>query len=636
MELSMPIQDVDILSTFWEPIQRRSRQKTIPAIIEAQKSWDHWACLTWKEGHDPQPHQFWDSDLYKILEATCYFLIKYPDDSSMIEAVEDIVSMIQNAQHEDGYINSYYTVKGLKDRWTNLRDNHELYCIGHLLEAAVAYETLTHNGKLLKVAERVCNHLDSVFGPDKKRGYPGHQEIEIGLLRLYEYMKTPLYLKLARFFILERGQRDEKDEIYFDKEAFARGGDPYDFMGSESKLWFHEPRDYGYQQADQPLVDATEVKGHAVRAMYFYAAATDLARICPNDEMSERLDTALARLWRDLVDGKIYVTGSIGSVTQNEGFGRPYSLLDLEHQGCYNETCACFALINWCQRMLWRELDSEYSDIMETALYNGFLGAISQDGDAFYYQNVLRTRNGEPKSRCKWFGVACCPPNVAKLLGNLGALIYSYQPSGVVAVHQYIGSVLRTQNGAIIRQKTNMPWDGRVSFAIQGKADLALRIPHWAKDWTSSVSGELTKGYLYLYALEDTEVELDFKIVPTKVYAHPKTNKDEVCISRGPLVYCLEDVDNPGCDIDHVALPDDALVYDGDHINIGSQNKVVTLRVEGREVKQTGRQGLYGRIPWVYEKLECDLVAIPYFLRENRGKGRGAMRVWTPRLSKNF
>ncbi|KAM5349884.1 hypothetical protein ACJ41O_006389 [Fusarium nematophilum] len=630
----VPLASVDITSAFWANIQDCARIKTIPAIIEAQKEWNHWYCLTWKEGHEIKPHQFWDSDVYKVLEAACYFLIKHPDEKTTA-TVEETVGMIRNAQHEDGYINSYFTVRGLGQRWTNLRDNHELYCLGHLLEAVVAYETLTGSGRLLEVAMKVCNHLDSVFGTEagKKRGYPGHQEIEIGLLRLYELTKDPLPLKLAKYFILERGQRDEKDEVYFDKEAFARGADPYAHMGSEHKAWFRDPRDYGYQQADGPLVDATEVKGHAVRAMYYYTAATDLVRLSSHDdEEADKLRAALGRLWRDMVDKRMYVTGGLGSVTQWEGFGPAYSLPDLEQEGCYAETCAAFALFNWCTRMLQLDLDAEYADVMETALYNSFLGAVSQEGDAFYYQNVLRTRSGEPKERSKWFGVACCPPNVAKLLGNLGSSMYSYDSSSnTIAVHQYIDSELKVPGSdVVIKQKTDMPWDGQVTLSIQGPASLALRIPGWAKYWSSSVQGELKKGYLYLTSLENAEVRLNFAVVPRRVYAHPKTNKDEICLMRGPLVYCIEDVDNDGVDIDQIGLLDSG-VTDGSILKAAGVDKLVTIHAQGRQLEKVKQEALYDSSPWTYEKLQRNLVAIPYFFRANRG-GNGGMRVWTPRL----
>lgn len=629
----IPIRNVDITSPFWSRMQQFSRQKTIPAIVKAQKSLDHWYCLTWKEGHQTKPHPFWDSDIYKVVEAACYFLIKHPDDE-MMAMVEEAVDMIRNAQHPDGYINSYYTVHGINKRWTNLRDMHELYCLGHLIEATVAYETLTGSGRLLAPVLKAIEHVDSVFGPEpgKKRGYPGHQEIEIGLLRLYELTGKQLLFKLAKYFILERGQTDENNEIYFDLEAKARGGDPYDHMGPECKAWYGEPRDYGYHQADCPLVKANEVKGHSVRAMYYYTAATDLVRLA-GDEAKD-VKTALDRLWRDMVDHKIYVTGGLGSVVQWEGFGASYCLGDTDRDGtCYAETCATFALINWCQRMLRLGLHGEYADIMEVALYNGFLGAVGLEGDSFYYRNVLRTFNGEPKDRSKWFGVACCPPNVAKLLGSIGSLIYSVNSEeNLVAVHLYIGSECTVPGtNVIISQKTDMPWSGEVEIDVRGSTALALRIPSWAQQFTCSAQGDVKDGYLHLPPLADSKIKLNFPMKARRVYANPLTGKDEICIMRGPLVYCIEDIDNSDVDVDHIALVD-APLKEGLPKKIASVDDVIPIIAVGKQLANKKWTSLYGSTPWNYDSNVTEIHAVPYFLRANRG-GKGGMRVWTKRLA---
>lgn len=582
-----------------------------------------------------QPHQFWDSDIYKAVEAACYFLVRSPDDLETRAVVDEAVDMICAAQYPDGYINSYYTVRGIKNRWTNLRDDHELYCMGHLLEAVVAYESLTNNGRLLKVANKVCEHLDSMFGVEdgKKRGYPGHQEIEIGLLRLFEFTRDPLPLKLAKFFIDERGRRDAKDEIYYDHEAYARGADPYDFMASEHKAWYHGCRDYKYQQADEPLVQATEVKGHSVRAMYYYTSATDLVRLLSeNDAQGVEIWSALQRLWRDLVDCKLYVTGAIGSDKQSEGFGPRYLLPDLAEEGCYGETCASFALINWSSRLLQQDLRAEYADVAEVALYNAFLGAMSAEGDAFYYQNALRTKGtGQPKERSKWFGVACCPPNVAKLLGNLGSALCSYDvKQNLIAIHQYIGaSVELPECGNEIVIKSSLPWHGKSTVWVKNEAKLALRVPSWAEDWSCSLDGNLVNGYLHVNVPPSTTVEINFAVSIRKVYANPLTGKDEVCLMRGPLVYCFEDVDNSGIDLDAVQLLDQS-VREGERLDILNAKGVATITADGRQLTCSKTRGLYVARPWEYEATTRPLTAIPYFLRANRG-GSGAMRVWVPR-----
>ncbi|KAM0324124.1 hypothetical protein ACHAQA_008316 [Verticillium albo-atrum] len=620
--MEVPTRNVTITSPFWAYVRNCTRTKTIPALIKAQKESGHWDVLKFKLGHKPPPHPFWDSDIYKAIEAACYFLMTH-DDAAMLAVVEEAVDNIRAAQHPDGYINSYYTVRGLENRWTNLRDMHELYCIGHLIEACVAYETLTESRRLLEPVLKVFRHIDSVFGaePGKKRGYPGHEEIEIGLLRLYEKTGEPLLLKVAEYFLLERGTRDEKGEIYFDKEAWARGNDPADWDSFEMRPVYRHPRDYGYHQADGPLVEATEIKGHSVRAMYLLTAATDLVRLTGH----AGVEAALHRLWRDMVDKKMYVTGGLGAVRQWEGFGHPYVLGDTEEGGaCYAETCATFGLLVWCQRMLRLRLVGEYGDVMELGLYNGFLGGVGLDGESFYYENPLRTFTGRPKERSRWFEVACCPPNVAKFLGNLGAYIYT-TTDDLVAVHQYIASTLEVPGSdAVISMETSAPWSGAVVISWTGTVALALRIPGWAKGYTiQGATGEVKDGYLYLPEAQDGKIELVFELVPRKIYANTKLGKNEVCIMRGPVVYCIEDVDNE-LDVDNVTLIDGA-VRDGEPLKILG-DEVVPVIARGREVTNANPSRLYDERPWVRGE-DRDLVFIPFYARANRG-GNGGMRVW--------
>jgi uncharacterized protein len=553
--------------------------------------------------------------------------MKHPDDEVMA-AVEEAVDNIRGAQHPDGYLNSYYTVRGIKDRWTNLRDMHELYCIGHLIEACVAYEALTNrSGRLLEPVMKVIKHIDSVFGPEpgKKHGYPGHEEIEIGLLRLYELTNEPLLLKVAEYFILERGKRDDRGEIYFDKEAWARGNDPSDWDSFEMRPTYQKPRDYGYHQADLPLVQATEICGHSVRAMYYLTAATDLVRLTGN----RAVEAAVHRLWRDMVDKKMYITGGLGSVRQWEGFGAPYVLGDTEEGGiCYAETCATFGLIVWCQRLLQLNLNSEYADIMEIGLYNGFLGAAGLDGETFYYENPLRTFTGRPKDRSRWFQVACCPPNVAKLLGNLGAYIFSIK-DGYVAIHLYIAGTLKVPGSdAVVTIKTDAPWTGKVEVTWAGSVKLAIRIPGWAKgDFKVSMEGGTVKnGYLYLPPAIDGRLHINFDLKPRRMYAHPKAGKHDVSIMRGPLVYCIEDVDND-LDIDSIILSTDP-VKDGTPVKV-LDHEVVPVIAKGRQLRGSNLDKLYGDEDYLRGDQQ-DLVFVPFFARANRG-GKGGMRIWCPR-----
>lgn len=626
------IRDVTITSPFWSQVQTCSRRNTIPAIIKAQKDTGHWYCLTWKEGHSVKPHPFWDSDIYKVLEAACYFLITQ-DDQDLRAEVEAAVDMIRAAQHPDGYLNSYYTVRGIQNRWTNIRDMHELYCLGHLIEACVAYENLTGSGRLLDPVMKAIRHVSSIFGPEegKKHGYPGHQEIEIGLLRLYEFTNDPLLLNLAKYFITERGKRDANHETYYDHEAKTRGADPYDPMGSEMKSTYEFPRDYSYHQAHKPLVEQDEIKGHSVRAVYYLAAATDYVRLTDDEDVKN----AINRLWRDTIDKKMYITGGLGAMRQWEGFGPRYFLGDAEEgHGCYAETCASFGLINWCARMLRMELNGEYADTMELALYNGFLGAVGLDGKSFYYDNPLATYTGHPKHRSTWFDVACCPPNVAKLLGSLGPLIYSFRED-VVAVHLWIASELTVPQtkGTVVSQKTNMPWSGEVELSVHGPSSvaLALRIPSWAtSNFTCSVEGQLRNGYLHLPPVENSTIKLQFPFEPRKVYANPKTGKDEIALMLGPLVYCIEDVDNEFVNVDYVALADGS-ASTGYPKRIGTVEGVVPIHSPGKVLENSEWSGLYSTTPWKWSKETRDLVLVPYFLRMNRG-GNGGMHVWSRRI----
>ncbi|KAK1633480.1 hypothetical protein BDP81DRAFT_483102 [Colletotrichum phormii] len=558
---NIPFQNVRVSSPFWSKVQQNVRDFTVPSIIKAQKEEGHWDCLTLKKGHQPQPHAFWDSDVYKTTEAACNLLLTDPNEN-MLRVVEETVEMIREAQHPDGYLNSFYT------------------------EANVAYEMLTKIGRLLEVVIKSMHHLDPVFGREegKKRGYPDHQEIELGLL--------------PKCFILERGTHNDNGETCFHHETFGHGADPYDGLGSEVKGWFHGPPDYAYNQADRPIREQTEIRGHAVRAMYYYTAVADLVRLeATSDPEVVECKQVLKRLWRDMVNWKMYVTGAVGVYRQTEGFGEAFVLNDLEMEGCYGETCASFTLIVWCQRILQIELRSD------------------SDGEAFYYQNVLRNRTGQPKERERWFGVACCPPNVAKLVGSLGSLLYLTRPM-ILRVSWWFIFIIR----------------------VEGTTRLALRIPDWMQDqgYTCSLQGELEQSYLHItIVLVDTEVRLSPSTTAHQLYAHPRTDKDKVCLRRGPLVYCVEDVDNVGIDIDHIALEDERALKEGLPVSIATTHGVTPLLVTGRKLAyigvMTGKPNrLHGPKAWEYEVEPLQLTAIPYFLRANRG-GNGAMRVWTPR-----
>ncbi|KAI9367637.1 hypothetical protein BJX61DRAFT_537895 [Aspergillus egyptiacus] len=493
---------------------------------------------------------FWDSDIYKIAEAACYFLMKDKDDELMA-TVEEAADMIRAAQHPDNYINSYYTVLGIDK-----------------------------SGRLLEPVLNALRHADSVFGNGlgKKRGYPVHQEIEIGLLRLYELSTESFLLSLAKYFISERDRRDGKGGTYFDHEARAGAQDPYDHFGGEMKAWFQYPRDIATTKQIVRWLRRPKSKDvQYVLCMYYYTAATDLVRLAGDKEIRAALD----RMWIDLTETKLYITGGIGAMRQWGGFGGSYVLSDTEESGtCYAATCAFFALIIWCKRILQLVLDIKYADFMKIGLYNGFLGAVGLDDCSFYYQDPLRTYTGHPKERSGSFEVACCPP-------------HSYKEN-LVAVHLPIESAFAVPGTDVIK--------------VKGSTGLALRITSWANEYTSSVQGQARGGYLHIPPGKDQE--------------------EQICIMRGPLVYCIEDVDND-VDVDHVGLIDGP-VSDGEPIDISGVNGVIPVEATGREVVKDKKE-LYAPEPWKHGDKK-KLLYVPYLLRANRGVN-GGMTVWARRLN---
>ena len=370
-----PVRSVKWISPFCQHYDHLFRSTTLPAIIDILKDTGRFYCLTWTPESAPSAvHPFWDSDCYKSFEACCYFLM-HEENARIREALNEYVEMVKNAQWEDGYLSSYYTVHGPKDRFTNLRDSHELYSIGHLSEFAVAYLDLTGSKDLIDVCRRFVELMHKTLIP--KGGYDGHQELELALMRLYEATSDSLFLDTAGYLVRERGRSDEKGEIFFDHEAFARGVDPYkDFR---EKANFRVPRDYGYMQARLPLVQNKEIEGHCVRAVYWLVGALHYALATPSD--SEDILQAVHRLLDDMVDTKMYITGGLGAVARSEGFGPAYYLPDSREAGaCYSETCASFGMVVLCERLLRANLWSRYGDLMENNFVNCVLGAVSMDG----------------------------------------------------------------------------------------------------------------------------------------------------------------------------------------------------------------------------------------------------------------
>jgi DUF1680 family protein len=611
----VPFSQVTIEDAFWGPRLQINREKTIPHIYHMCQQTGRLDAyrLNWKPGDEHTPHQFWDSDVAKWIEAASYSLASMPDPA-LDALLDEVIALIASAQQADGYLNPHYTVVEPDRRWTNLRHGHELYCAGHLIEAAVAHFEATGKSTLLTVACRYADYIATIFGrePGKKRGYCGHEEIELALVKLYRVTENPRYLHLSQYFIDERGQAP----CYFDSEPAP----DYHALG------------LAYHQAHQPVRKQTEVVGHAVRAMYLYSAMVDL--FCETGD--ETLLLACKRLWHHLCSTRMFITGGIGSSMLNEGFSSDY---DLPNDTAYAETCAAIGLVFWCHRMLQVECDAQYADILERALYNGILSSVSQDGTAFFYVNPLATQGN--LARQPWFDCACCPTNITRLLASFGHYIYSQNERELI-VHLYVQGTVRAiiqGQQVVLRQETAYPWDGRVNLTVEleepAEFALRLRIPGWSSEATLMVNGEYVDlnrasehGYVKIERVwrNADQLTLVFPLPLIRMYAYPEIAADIglVALQRGPLVYCLESIDN-AIPLHRLVLPRIADVRAVDESDSGLDG-VVTGVANALAVGCADWDGsaLYRRQP--PEMQPAALKAIPYYFWGNRGVT--TMRVW--------
>ena len=617
----LPFTAVSIDDEFWAPRLRVNREHTIPTEYRQCRDTGRIDAfrLDWKPGSEPVPHIFWDSDVAKWIEAASYSLATHPDPE-LRALLDEVITLIASAQQPDGYLNTHFSVVEPEKRWTNLRDKHELYCAGHLIEAAVAHYQATGKRSLLEVLCRYADHIDRTFGPrpGQKRGYPGHEEIELALVKLFQATGERRYLELSKYFIDERGQQPH----YYDLEAVARGDDPRDYRF----------KTYAYLQAHLPVREQTEVVGHAVRAMYLYSAMTDLAR--ETDDQS--LLAVCERLWQNLCLQNMYITGGIGPEAANEGFTSNY---DLPNETAYAETCAAIGLVFWNQRLLQLACDSRYADVLERALYNGVLSGVSLDGEKFFYENPLASQGGH--HRQAWFDCACCPPNLARLFASLGQYIYAQNDHEIV-VHLYIQGSASFQiagQNVRLRQQTRYPWEGSVMFHLDMEQPtsfgLRLRIPGWCHSAKLSVNGEpielaprMECGYVKLERLwhPSDRVQLDLDMPVEQVYAHPDVRQDsgQIALQRGPLVYCLEAADH-SVPLQRIVMPREATL--SSHFEASLLGGVTVITGEGLAADTTGWENALYRKQGPDLK-PCALTAIPYYAWDNRQAGQ--MRVWLP------
>ncbi len=618
---AVPFTCVNIDDVFWSPRLRANRERTLPiqyrqcretGRIEAFR-------LDWAPGVEPEPHIFWDSDVAKWIEAVSYSLAAHVDPA--LEALlDEVIALLVSAQQPDGYLNVHFTIVEPEKRWANLRDMHELYCAGHLIEAAVAHFQATGKRTLLDALCRYADYIERVFGAEsgKKRGYPGHEEIELALVKLYQVTGEQRYLRLSRYFVDERGRQPH----YFDQEAQARGEDPRDYWA----------KTYTYCQALMPVRELTEVGGHAVRAMYLYSAMADLAGAYDDAELL----AACRRLWDDLCLKKMYLTGGIGPSQHNEGFTVAY---DLPNLTAYAETCAAIGLVFWNHRLLQLDCDSRYADVLERALYNGVISGVSLDGEKFFYENPLASQGNH--HRQPWFGCACCPPNLARLLASLGSYIYSQAADGL-AVHLYVQGDMRTTladgTPITVRQQTQYPWDGTVLLTLLPAAattcTLRLRLPGWCRQAAISINGTaitppVVLGYACLHRTwqpGDT-VELTLAMPVERIAAHPRIEQDagRVALQRGPVVYCVEGVDHTVSVYDLLLPPATPL-----HARFDPEllHGVVVIEGEALALDQANwQQALYQPSSALLTH-PVPFRAVPYATWDNRAPGE--MAVWLP------
>ncbi|HBG09030.1 MAG TPA: hypothetical protein DDX25_03260 [Firmicutes bacterium] len=572
---------------------------------------------------------FQDSDVYKWLEAAAYILAK-EDHPELEKTADQVIDLIAAAQQPDGYLNTYFTVAEPEGRWRNLREEHELYCAGHLIEAAVAYYEATGKGKVLDVACRFADYISQIFGTEQgqKRGYPGHEGLELALVKLYRVTDNRKYLELSKYFVDERGRQPH----YFEQEAIARGDRHVTTHGGR---W-----DSRYNQSHLPVREQKEAVGHAVRAMYLYAALADLARYT-RDESLHKICEAL---WEDVVNRKMYITGGIGSSSYGEAFTIPY---DLPNDTSYTETCAAIGLVFWASRMLNLDPNGAYADVMETALYNGVLSGMALDGKSFFYVNPLEVwpaaaehrydQRHVKTTRQGWFRCACCPPNLARLLASLEQYIFSYHEDSIY-LHLYMSSVLNIAgeaDGISIEVATGYPWDGQVELTVDvaqpREFTLALRIPGWCQTPSATVNGEqlelaaiMDRGYAKVNRLWQSgdKITLDFPMPVIRLAAHPQVreNAGRVALQRGPLVYCLEEADN-GPVLTDIVLPlepEFQTTFDPELLG-----GVVTIEAEAYRSADDD-QRLYRPFSAALRKVR--IKAIPYYAWNNRGVGE--MLVW--------
>jgi DUF1680 family protein len=617
--------EVQITDDFWRPRMDKVSSVTIRA------------CINYIEFKTPRIRNFEiaagrrkgkfegifydDSDVYKALEAMSYCIKDHPD-ADLIKKADEWIDKIEAAQLPDGYINTYFTLNGLEKRWTDM-SMHEDYNGGHLIEAAVAYYQATGKKKLLNVAIRFANHFDSLFGPGKRHWVTGHEELELALVKLFKTTSEQKYLKLASWLLEQRGHGYGQGYTWTD--------------------W----KDTAYAQDETPVRDTRRIMGHAVRAMYLYTGTADVASL--TGDMGYL--GAMQSVWEDVVNRNMYLTGGIGSSGNNEGFSRDY---DLPNAQAYCETCASVGMVFWNQRLNLLTGESKYIDVLEKTLYNAALDGISISGDLFFYGNPLSS-DGHNR-RNEWFGTACCPANIARLLASLGNYVYNRSNEGIW-INLFIGSKTNVYIGKTavgVQQQTNYPWDGKVNIILKPEQKtrfaLHIRIPGWSEGlavpgdlyrFTSSkpssfgllvndkeATYRMEKGYAVIDRVwrSGDQVTLTLPMEVQQVLASDSVKADagRVALQRGPLIYCVDGADNTDKAWD-ILLPDSTIFISSYRKDLLNGMVILSAQVPKVKIADDGLS---------VSTVSTSITAIPYYAWCNRGAE--PMQVWLPRKITNI
>lgn len=613
--------DVNITDQFWKPKIDNVATKTLDACIYQTETKTarirNFEKVARRQGEKHEGIFYDDSDVFKALEAMAYTLKTHPNPT-LEKKCDEWIDKIAAAQQPDGYLNTFYTLNEPDKRYTDM-SMHEDYNNGHLIEAAVAYYNATGKRKLLDVSIRWADHFDALFGPGKRDWVTGHQELELALVKLYKTTGNVKYLKLADWLLSERGKGLAKGYTWTD--------------------W----KDTGYAQDLLPVKEQKEITGHAVRAMYMYTGAADVAAQTGDLAYLK----AMRNVWEDVVYRNMYITGGIGSAGNNEGFTTDY---DLPNEQAYCETCASVGMVFWNQRMNSLTGNSEYIDILERTLYNGALDGLSLSGDRFFYGNPLASRGQH--ARREWFGTACCPANIARLVASLGDYIYT-KNNEAIAVNLFVGSnttVKIANTDILIKQETNYPWNGKVKISVdpgkKSKFKLSIRIPGWYNShmvpgnlYTSagatvnqSAPGFLLNGkpipsaIINGYAIIESEwkkgdvLEFEFAMPVKKVFSREdlKQNNNRVALQRGPIVYCIEGTDNNNAAWNIIIPADtnfDEIAYDVAGEKVIALTAIAPVITVGNDKTTVSTE-------------KKKIIAIPYYTWANRGKTE--MQVWLP------